>query len=205
MAGLLGHKIGMTQIFNEDGIVVPVTVVQAGPCYVTQLKTEESDGYQAAQIGFYEKKEKTVTKPEKGVFDKAGVKPTRYLREFDFSDMAEIKVGDELKADLFKIGDLVRVSGISKGKGFQGTVKRYNFRGGPKSHGQSDRLRAPGSLGQSSYPSRVFKGIKMSGRMGTDRITLKKVVIVRVDTENNLIFLKGSVPGSKNTLLEIVN
>ena len=205
MAGLLGHKIGMTQIFAENGVVIPVTVVQAGPCYVTQIKTRETDGYNATQIGFDNPKDKNVTKPKKGQFDKVNLKPLKYLHEFDFSDMTEIKVGDELKADIFKVGDVVKVSGISKGKGFQGTVKRHKFSGGPKTHGQSDRLRAPGSLGQSSYPSRVYKGLKMAGRMGGNRVTLKSVEIVKVEAENNLLFIKGAIPGSKNSLLEIVN
>ncbi len=203
MAGILGHKVGMTQIFDNDGLAVPVTVVQAGPCYVTQVKTEETDGYASVQLAFHEIKEKNVTKPRKGHFAKAGVEPKRYLAEFDFSDVSDVKVGDEIKADIFAEGSKVYVSGISKGKGFQGTVKRHNFGGGPKSHGQSDRLRAPGSLGQSSWPSRVFKGLKMAGRMGGDRKTLKNVQVVRVDVENNLIFLRGAVPGAKNTLLEI--
>ncbi len=203
MAGILGHKIGMTQIFDEDGIVVPVTVVQAGPCHVVQVKTKEKDGYDAVQLGYDEISEKKATKPRKGHFAKANVKPQRYLREFDFSDYEPVNTGDEIKADIFTAGEKVTVSGISKGKGFQGTVKRHGFGGGPKTHGQSDRWRAPGSLGQSSYPSRVFKGLKMSGRMGTDRITLKSVQVVKVDAENNLLFLKGALPGAKNTLLEI--
>lgn len=204
MAGLLGHKVGMTQVFDDNGVMVPVTVVQAGPCFVTQLKNEDSDGYEAVQLGFFEQKESRATKPRKGHFEKAGVTPKRYLVEFDFENVSELKVGDEIKADLFSVGEQVRVSGISKGKGFQGTVRRYGFAGGPKTHGQSDRLRAPGSLGQGSSPSRVYKGLKMSGRMGGERKTLKSVFVVRVDAENNLLFLKGAIPGSKNTLLEIV-
>jgi len=203
MAGILGHKIGMTQIFDDQGLAIPVTVVEAGPCYVTQVKTEEVDGYSSVQLAFHQIKEKNVVNARKGIFKKAGVEPKRYLVEFDFSDMADIKVGDEIKADIFAAGSNVLVSGITKGKGFQGTVKRHGFAGGPKTHGQSDRLRAPGSLGQSSWPSRVFKGMKMSGRMGGDRKTLKNVQVVRVDLESNLIFLKGAVPGAKNTLLEI--
>ena len=203
MAGILGHKIGMTQIFDENGIVVPVTVVQAGPCPVVQIKTKEKDGYDAVQLGYDEISDTKATKPRKGHFAKANVKPQRYLREFDFSDHEEVNAGDEIKADIFKPGEKVTVSGISKGKGFQGTVKRHGFGGGPKTHGQSDRWRAPGSLGQSSYPSRVFKGLKMAGRMGNDRITLKSVQVVKVDAENNLLFLKGALPGAKNTLLEI--
>ncbi len=205
MAGLIGQKIGMTQIFNEQGLVVPVTVVQAGPCYVTQIKTEESDGYSAVQIAFSDKKEKRLTKALKGHFEKSGVAPKRYIREFDFGKEAELNLGDEIKADIFKEGSTVKVCGVSKGKGFQGTVKRHGFGGGPKTHGQSDRLRAPGSIGQSSYPSRVMKGIKMGGRMGNDRLTLKNVKVVKVDADNNLIFLRGSLPGAKNSLIEITN
>ncbi|HHJ52147.1 MAG TPA: 50S ribosomal protein L3 [Caldithrix abyssi] len=203
MSGLLGQKIGMTQIFDENGLLVPVTVVQAGPCYVTQIKTKETDGYDAVQIAFGEVKEKRVTKPLKGHFAKAKVAPKRHLMEFDFSDVENVNVGDEIKVDIFQEGSTVRVSGVSKGKGFQGVVKRHGFGGGPKTHGQSDRLRAPGSIGQSSYPSRVFKGLKMAGRMGGDRITVKNVEVVKVDVENNLLFLKGPLPGSRKSLLEI--
>jgi large subunit ribosomal protein L3 len=203
MAGLLGHKIGMTQIFDDKGLSVPVTVVQAGPCYVTQIKTSKTDGYNAIQLSYQDKKEKRTNKPEKGHFAKASVSAKRYSKEFDFGKDVEFKLGDEIKADIFKAGSKVQVSGISKGKGFQGGMKRHGFQGGQQTHGQSDRLRAPGSLGQSSWPSRVFKGLKMAGRMGGDRITLKSTVIVKVDSENNLLFIKGAVPGAKNSLLEI--
>lgn len=205
MSGLLGRKKGMTQLFNEQGLVVPVTIVEAGPCFVSQIKTTETDGYQAVQLAFDEVRLKNVTKPRAGHFEKAGIKPARHLREFDFSDVDSVEVGKEVKVDIFTEGSMVRVVGVSKGKGFQGTVKRHGFHGGPKTHGQSDRLRAPGSIGQSSYPSRVLKGIKMSGRMGNDRQTLKGVQVIKIDTENNLIFLKGPVPGSKNSLVEITN
>ncbi len=204
MAGILGHKIGMTQIFDKRGLVVPVTIVQAGPCFVTQIKTEKTDGYEAVQLGYDDIKEKNTIKPRKGHFDKAGVAPKRYLVELNFSDSSGLKVGDEIKADIFAEGSTVKVSGISKGKGFQGTIKRHNFSMANKTHGQSDRLRAPGSIGQSASPSRVMKGMKMSGRMGGDRITLKSVQVVKVDVENNLLFLRGAVPGAKNTLLEII-
>ncbi|MGD9487845.1 MAG: 50S ribosomal protein L3 [Calditrichaceae bacterium] len=203
MSGILGRKIGMTQIFDDKGIVVAVTVVEAGPCYVTQVKTKETDGYDAVQLSFLDAKEKKVSKPLKGHFKKVSVAPKKYIREFESSDLENAELGSEIKADIFTAGMQVRVSGLSKGKGFQGGVKRHGFAGGPKTHGQSDRLRAPGSLGQSSYPSRVFKGLKMAGRMGNARTTLKRVQIVKVDAENNLLFLKGAVPGSKNTLLEI--
>ena len=204
MAGLLGHKIGMTQVFDDEGLMVPVTVVQAGPCVVTQIKTNEIDGYTAVQLGFDEVKEKNTTQARKGIFSKADTTPKRYLVEFDYSENEELNVGDEVKADIFAEGSIVRVSGLSKGKGFQGTIKRHNFAMANKTHGQSDRLRAPGSIGQSASPSRVMKGMKMSGRMGTDRTTLKSVQVVKVDVENNLVFLKGALPGAKNTVLEIV-
>ena len=203
MAGILGRKIGMTQIFDEAGLMVPVTIIQAGPCVVTQVKTQETDGYEAVQLGYDEIKEKNTVKARKGVFDKAGTKPRRYLVEFDFSDTDGVKVGDEIKADILTEGSMVRVSGVSKGKGFQGTIKRHNFAMANKTHGQSDRMRAPGSIGQSAWPSRVFKGMRMAGRMGGDRVTLKNVRVVKVDAENNLVFLKGALPGAKNTLLEI--
>jgi large subunit ribosomal protein L3 len=205
MAGLIGRKIGMTQIFDENGLSIPVTVIEAGPCYVVQVKTEEKDGYAAVQLGFGAQKEKNATKPIKGHFSKAGVSVRKHLKEFDFSDVEIPEVGSEVKADIFKPGQNVVISGVSKGKGFQGTVKRHGFGGGSQTHGQSDRLRAPGSLGQSSYPSRVFKGYKMAGRMGGDRVTLKNATIVRVDTDTNLIFVKGPLPGTKNSIIEIRN
>jgi len=205
MQGILGVKKGMTQIFDESGLVLPVTVVEAGPCYVTQIKTKETDGYESVQIAFGKKKESRTSKPLKGHFEKSKVSPQKALREFGFSDQADLELGAEIKVDRFSEGDFVDVSGVSKGKGFQGVVKRYNFAGGKATHGQSDRLRAPGSIGQGSTPSRVYKGIKMGGRMGNDRKTLKNVQIVKIDVENNLLFLSGSVPGSKNSLLEINN
>ncbi len=205
MQGLLGRKKGMTQVFDADGLVVPVTIVKAGPCYVTQIKTQKVDGYNSVQIAFDDKKEKRTTKPEKGHFDKAKVTPKRIVKEFTFSDHEKLELGTEIKADRFEEGDIVRISGISKGKGFQGVVKRYNFAGGQTTHGQSDRRRAPGSIGQGSTPSRVYKGMKMGGRMGNDRITLDKVEVIKVDAENGLLFLRGPVPGSKNSILEISN
>lgn len=203
MAGILGYKVGMTQIFDENGLVVPVTVVKAGPCYVTQIKTKENDGYDMVQLAFGDIKEKRLTKPLLGHFKKAGVSPKRHLVEFDFGSDHGLKVGDEIKVDILKPGSAVKVSGVTKGKGFQGVVRRHGFGGGPKTHGQSDRLRAPGSIGQSSYPSRVFKGMKMAGRMGGKRHTLVNVKVVKVDPENNLLFLKGAVPGARNSLVEI--
>ena len=205
MQGLLGRKKGMTQVFDADGLVVPVTIVKAGPCYVTQIKTEKLDGYNSVQIAFDEKKEKRTSKPEKGHFAKAKVTPKRIVKEFTFSDQEKLELGTEIKAESFEEGDIVRISGISKGKGFQGVMKRYNFAGGQATHGQSDRKRAPGSLGQGSTPSRVYKGLKMGGRMGNDKITLNSVEVVKVDAENGLLYLKGSIPGSKNSILEISN
>lgn len=203
MSGLIGKKIRMTQIFSENGEQIPVTVIAAGPCYVVQVKTEKNDGYEAVQIGFEEKKAKHTTQPMAGHYKKANVKSQRYLREFDVFEGSELKVGDELNVDIFAEGDRVEIVGKSKGKGFQGTMKRHNFSGANKTHGQSDRWRAPGSLGQSSSPSRVFKGIRMSGRTGGDRVTLASVEIVRIDSERNLLFVKGPVPGSVNSLIEI--
>jgi large subunit ribosomal protein L3 len=205
MQGILGIKKGMTQVFNENGLVIPVTIIQAGPCVVTQIKTVENDGYSSVQIAFLDKKESRATKPEKGIFAKANTTPKRFLREFNFSDQENIEIGTEIKADRFAKGDIVKVTGTSKGKGFQGVVKRHKFGGGKSTHGQSDRLRAPGSLGQSSTPSRVFKGLKMAGRMGNDRITLGWVEVIKIDAENGLLYVKGSLPGSKNSVLEISN
>lgn len=204
MSGLIGRKLGMSRVFDANGKNVAVTLIEAGPCSVTQIKTDGKDGYRAIQIGFEVKKEKNTSKAELGHFAKANVPAKRILREFKGFDDAETpKLGDELKVDLFSEGDLVDVVGWSKGKGFQGVVKRHGFRGGPKSHGQSDRLRAPGSLGQSSYPSRVFKGLKMAGRMGHDRVTVKGRRIVKVFVEKNILMIEGSVPGPNSGLVII--
>ena len=203
MSGLLGKKIGMTRIFDEEGRVVPVTVIQAGPCYVTLIRTRERDGYEAVQLGFDEKKEKNTTKPLMGLFKKAGVPPLRKLKEFPPFPDRELKPGDVVTVDIFKPGDVVKVSGTSKGRGFAGVVKRHGFGGGPKTHGQSDRLRAPGSIGQSSFPSRVFKGMRMAGHMGNKRVSVVGLKVVRVDPEKNLLFVKGAVPGARNNYVEI--
>jgi len=203
MAGLLGKKIRMTQIFDDRGSVIPVTVINAGPCFVTQKKTLEADGYQAIQIGFGEVKDKHINKPRLGHLKKNGIKPLRYLSEFEPFPDKDVNVGDELRVDMFSVGEEVVVVGVSKGRGFQGTMKRHNFSGANKTHGQSDRWRAPGSLGQSSYPSRVFKGHRMAGRMGSDRVTLPSCIVVRIDNEQNLIFIKGAVPGAPDSLVEI--
>ncbi|MBD3224077.1 MAG: 50S ribosomal protein L3 [Caldithrix sp.] len=203
MAGILGKKIGMSQVFDADGVVIPVTVIKAGPCVVTQVKKADSDGYDAVQLGYGQVKEKRVNNPLKGHYKKANVTPQRHLKEFDFSDLENVKPGDEIKVDIFEENTTVKISGLSKGKGFQGVMKRHGFSGAQKTHGQSDRWRAPGSIGHSSDPSRVFKGKKMAGRTGFERITIKNVQIVKVDSENNLLLVKGSVPGARNSLLEI--
>ena len=204
MIGLLGKKIGMTRIFSEDGENIPVTIIEAGPCLVSQIKTDKIDGYSAIQLGFKEKKESRVSKPLLGHFAKAKIKPMYHIKEFrDFKLEKELNVGDEVGVDLFSPGDFIVVSGKSKGRGFQGVVKRHGFHGGPKTHGQSDRLRAPGSIGQSSYPSRVRKGLKMAGRMGNIRVSVKNLMVVQIKPEQNLLFIRGSVPGAVNSIVEI--
>jgi large subunit ribosomal protein L3 len=193
----------MTSVFDERGNSVPVTVIQTGPCYVTEIRTTEKHGYDALQLGFEEKRDKSVKKPERGHFAKAGIKPMRYLREVRTFDVSQFKPGDVVKVDIFQVGDLVKVTGISKGKGFQGVVKRHHFGGGSATHGQSDRTRAPGSLGGSSYPSRVFKGLRMAGRMGNDRVTIRHLRVVRVEAENNILMVRGAVPGARNGVVLI--
>ena len=204
MPGLIGKKIGMTSVFSADGKNLPCTVIETGPCVVTQIKTVETDGYAAVQLGFQEKTEKHTNKPEAGHFKKAGVAPQRHLVEFkDFEQ--DLKVGDKLTVDmLFEADTFVDVVGTSKGKGFQGVVKRHGFGGvGQSTHGQHNRLRAPGSVGASSFPSRVFKGMRMAGRMGGDRVTVQNLQILKVIPEHNLLLLKGSVPGAKNSIVYI--
>ncbi len=194
MKGIIGKKLGMITIFGEDGKSLPVTLVEAGPCKVVQVKTPERDGYDALQLGFEPVKEKRVNKPLLGHFRGVGVAPYRVLREFrNWGE--DMKVGTEIKADIFSPGDTVDVVGISKGKGFTGVVKRYGFKGGPKTHGQSDRHRAPGSIGASSSPSRVFKGTKMAGRVGGRRVTVRNSVLVKIDPGRNLLAIKGPLPG----------
>lgn len=203
MRGLISKKIGMTRLFDEAGNVMTVTVLQAGPCEIVQIKTREKDGYNAVQLGFGEKKAKKTNKPQTGHFAKVQVKPKMVLREIrDFDVDESLKVGDTVAVDLFSVGDRVKVSGVSRGKGFAGVVKRHHFHGGPRSHGQSDRLRAPGSVGQSSSPSRVFKGVRMAGRMGGERVTVKNKV-VKVDTANNILIVRGAVPGADNSIVLI--
>lgn len=202
MRGLLGKKIGMTRVFDATGRSISATVIEAGPCKVVQVKTEGKDGYSAVQLGFQEQVEKRVTKPLIGHFKKAGLSPQRVLKEFrDFE--GEVKEGDEISVQIFSAGEHVKVTGTSKGKGFTGVVKRHGFRGGPKTHGQSDRHRAPGSLGQSAYPKRVFKGLRMAGRSGSDRVTLRNLRVIKVVPEKNLIFIEGAIPGARNGILEI--
>ncbi|TFH02892.1 MAG: 50S ribosomal protein L3 [Calditrichales bacterium] len=202
MSGLLGKKIRMTQIFDESGRSIPVTVLNVGPCYVSQVKTAATDGYEAVQIAFQDMKEKHATKPRIGHLEKANLKPLKFLREFEMPE-GDTKVGDALKVDMFGEGEKVVISGYAKGRGFQGVMKRHGFSGANKTHGQSDRWRAPGSIGQSSDPSRVLKNMKMAGRMGNNRVTVATVEVVKVDVERNLLFVKGPVPGSVNSLVEI--
>ena len=199
---ILTTKVGMTQIFNEDGVLTPVTVLQAGPCVVTQVKTEENDGYSAVQVGFVDKKEKGINKPQKGHFDKAGVAPKRFVREFRFENAEEYTVGQEIKADIFAAGEKVDATAISKGKGFQGAIKRHGQSRGPMAHG-SKYHRHAGSNGACSDPSKVFKGKRMPGQMGGKKITVQNLEIVKVDVENNLLLVKGAVPGPKKSMVTI--
>ncbi len=201
MHGLIGKKIGMTRIFDEDGNVVPVTVIEAGPCYVVQVKNEETDGYSAVQLSFGKKKH--PNQPLKGHFAKAGVEPGSKIVEFETAPGEEVKAGDKVTVDMFNVGEKLKVTGWSKGRGFAGVIKRYGFGRGPKTHGQSDTMRKPGSIGQASYPSRVFKGKRMPGRMGNVRVTVKNLRVIKIDTEKNLLFVKGAVPGAKNGFVEI--
>lgn len=199
---ILATKVGMTQIFNEDGVLTPVTVLQAGPCVVTQVKTVENDGYSAVQVGFGDKREKLVNKPMKGQFDKAGVSYKRFVREFRFEDAESYELAQEIKADIFTAGEKVDATAISKGKGFQGAIKRHGQSRGPMAHG-SKYHRHAGSNGACSDPSRVFKGKKMAGHMGHRKVTVQNLEIVKVDAENNLLLVKGAVPGPKKSLVTI--
>lgn len=210
MKGLLGIKIGMTQIFSEAGSVTPVTLIQAGPCYITQVKTESVDGYNALQVGFGDIEEKRLTKGEKGHLGLLKIKKSRsnnstpalrHLREFRTKSVADYRVGQLLKVDQFTIGERVDVVGTTKGRGFAGNVKRHGFAGGPKTHGQSDRMRAPGSVAGTSGVSHIFKGKRMAGRMGNERCTVQNLEVVRIDTDRNLIAVKGAIPGAKGSLV----
>lgn len=203
MSGLIGRKIGMTSIFDENGKNIPCTVIEAGPCVVTQVRTEEVDGYSALQLGFDDKAEKRANKAATGHFKKAGTSPKKKVVEFQGWE-GEFKLGDTLGVDLFVEGEYVDVIGTSKGKGFQGVVKRHGFGGvGQSTHGQHNRLRAPGSIGAASYPAKVFKGIKMAGRMGGERVTVQNLVVLKIVPEKNLLVVKGCVPGHKNAYVTI--
>lgn len=201
---IIGKKIGMTQIFDETGKVIPVTAIEAGPCVIAQIKTVETDGYDAVQLGFGDVKINKVNKPVKGHYEKANITPKKHLREFRLDSLEGLKVGDELKADVFAVGDSVDIQGTSKGKGFQGVIKRHGQSRGPMGHG-SMYHRRPGSMGATSTPGRVFKGKKLPGHMGVDTVTIQNLVIVRVDTDKNAILVKGSVPGNKGSILKISN
>ena len=203
MKGILGKKVGMTQVYDQNGEAVPVTVIEAGPCFVTQIKTKETDGYDAIQIGYGETKEQRLTQPQRGHLAKAGAPLVRDLREFRVNGEETLELGQRLDASVFEVGDVVDVTGTSKGKGFAGVIKRHNFQRQRKTHGQSDRERAPGSLGAGSTPGRVFKGKRMAGRMGNDRVTVQNLSVVLVDPERNILAIKGSVPGAKNGLVTI--
>jgi large subunit ribosomal protein L3 len=202
LKGLIGKKIGMTQIFDEDGVAIPITLIEAGPCYVTQIRTEKQDGYAAVQLGFGETKPKRLTGGQLGHLKRNDLLPLRILREFRVKD-ADLGEGDPVTVDVFAIGDQVDVRGTSKGKGFAGVVKRHGFRGGPKTHGQSDRQRAPGSIGATSGTARVFKGKRMPGHMGNRWVTAQNLRVVLVDAERNLLGVRGAVPGPKGGLVTI--
>ena len=205
MSGLLGKKIGMTSIFSNDGEIIPVTVIEAGPCRVVTIKTKARDGYEALQLGYGSKKEKNVNKPEAGHFKKNELPYSAVLKEFRNFSEYDYKIGDEINTDFFKVGELIKVKGRSKGKGFQGVMRRHGCSGvGGATHGQSDRLRAPGSIGSSSYPSRVFKGMKMGGRMGFEFVTVSNLKVVKILPEKNIIMVKGAIPGAINSIVELL-
>ena len=202
MKGILGKKVGMTQIFDENGIVVPVTIIEAGPCFVTQRKTQDKDGYNAIQLGFHEVKENKVNKPIAGHLKKSGAPAIKYMREFRVSNPDDYEEGQKIDVSVFSVGDKVDVVGTSKGKGFAGVIKRWGFSGGPASHG-STAHRTPGSIGCSAYPARVFKGRKMPGHYGAAQVTVDNLEIVDRQTDRNLLFIKGAVPGGKNGMVII--
>ena len=200
--GIIGRKIGMTQIFDEKGNVIPVTVIEAGPCVVAQVKTVETDGYNSIQLGFGDIKEKHINKPEAGHFTKSKLTPKKYLREFRLDDVSTFKVGDTVSADIFAAGEKVDIQGTSKGKGFQGVIKRHGQHRGPMAHG-SKYHRRPGSMGSTSTPGRVYKGKKLPGHMGSVTITIQNLDVIRVDMDKNVILVKGSVPGAKGAILKV--
>ncbi|RIK35263.1 MAG: 50S ribosomal protein L3 [Chloroflexi bacterium] len=201
MRGILGKKVGMTQLFDESGAVVPVTIIEAGPCYVTQVKTVETDGYHAVQLGFEEVAERKLTKGERTHLKQANAPSLRHLREFRYDEAPPLALGEVIKADIFQEGDVVDVTGVTKGRGFAGGVKRWNFRGGPKTHGQSDRHRAPGSRGSGTTPGRTYPGIKSPGHYGNERVTVQNLKVALVDAERNLIAVRGAIPGARNGLV----
>ncbi len=204
MPGLLGKKIGMTSYFVEDGKAIPVTVVEAGPCQIVNVKTKERDGYEALTLGLGKAKEKNLTKPVAAAYKKVNLTPSKHIKEFRNFVISDYEIGKEITVELFESGDKVKVSGRSKGKGFQGVVKRHGFHGvGGATHGQKDRQRHPGSIGQSSWPSRVLKGTRMAGRMGFDNVTVKNLKIIKIIPEKNLILIKGAIPGVNNSIVEI--
>ena len=205
MRGLIGQKLGMTQFWREDGKIVPVTVIQGGPCVITQIKTKANDGYTAVQLGYNEKKESRTTKPQIGHFKKANTTPKYFVHEFRDMEVGDKKEGDALDVDLFSVGDQVTVSGTSKGRGFTGVMKRHNFHGGHASHGKSDQLRAGGSIGASSDPSRVWPGTKMAGRFGGKRASVRNLEIVAVDVDNHIVMVKGAVPGPNKGYVELMD
>ncbi|MFP4697125.1 MAG: 50S ribosomal protein L3 [Eubacteriales bacterium] len=200
--GIIAKKVGMTQIFDENGALIPVTVLVAGPCEITQVKTVENDGYNSVQVGFDDKKENLMNKPQKGHFDKAGVSYKRFIKEFRLDNANEYQLGQEIKADIFAEGDKIDVTGISKGKGFQGAIKRHGMSRGPMAHG-SKYHRRPGSMGASAFPGKVFKGKKLPGQMGNEQVTIQNLEIVKIDAEKNLILVKGAVPGPKRTVVTL--
>ena len=202
MKALIGKKVGMTQIFDEKGNIIPVTAIEVGPCTVTQIKTVDQDGYQSIQLGFEDVKESKLTKPELGKFKKSKLAPKKYLREFPIESVEGINVGDEFKADVFEVGDRVDIQGTSKGKGFQGVIKRHGQSRGPMGHG-SMYHRRPGSMGPTSTPGRVFKGKNLPGHMGVETVTIQNLEVVKVDLNKNIILVKGSVPGAKKSILKI--
>jgi large subunit ribosomal protein L3 len=202
LKGLIGKKIGMTQIFDENGIAIPVTLIEAGPCYVTQVRTPEKDGYSAVQLGFEEVKPKRVTSGQLGHLKRNNVPPLRFLRELRFKE-PDVNEGDQVSVNVFEVGERVDVVGTSKGKGFQGAVKRHGFAGGPRTHGQSDRLRAPGSRSSTTTPGRVFKGSRGAGHMGFERVTAQNLRVVLVDAERNLLGVRGAVPGPRGGMVVI--
>tara|TARA_B100000401_G_scaffold69483_1_gene42153 strand:- start:322 stop:939 length:618 start_codon:yes stop_codon:yes gene_type:complete len=203
MPGLIGKKIGMTSIFSEEGKNIPCTILEVGPCKVTQIKSEENDGYSAVQLGYLEQKESRVSKSLKGHFSKAKTLPLKKLIEFSYND-EKLNLGDQINVDLFKEGEFVTIVGVSKGKGFQGVVKRHNFRGvGDATHGQHNRMRAPGSIGAASYPARVFKGMRMAGQTGSNRVKVENLKILKIMSDKNIIIVKGAVPGASNSYITI--